>query len=88
VEAISISDFRCYILKIDRSGGAQGCVDLPATPGTHRKAADLHQTLQIERMHRQLLLLGLADYPQVDMLGLRYNPVNFGAGKSPGAPHQ
>jgi len=28
--------------------------------------------------------LGLTDYSQVDMLGLRYKLVNFGADKSPG----
>jgi hypothetical protein len=30
--------------------------------------------------------LGLTDYPQVDMLGVRYKSVNFGARTSPGAP--
>ena len=45
----------------------------------------MFQALQIERKHRHLLLLRLADYPQDDMLGVRYNPVNFGAEKSPGS---
>ena len=27
--------------------------------------------------------IGLTGYPQVDMLGVRYKPVHFGAGKSP-----
>ena len=30
--------------------------------------------------------LGLADYPEVDMLSSRYKPVNFGAERSPGSP--
>ena len=63
-------------------------MDLPATPGTNGPAVDLNQALQIERTHRRLLLLGLADYPQDGMLGVRYNPVNFGAGESPSAPHR
>jgi len=32
-------------------------------------------------------LLGLTDYSQVDMLGLRYASVNFGAEHSPGSPY-
>ena len=48
----------------------------------------MFQALQIERTHCRLLLLGLVEYPQDDMLGVRYNPVNFGAGKIPGAPHR
>ena len=66
-------------MKIDRSGRAEEGVDLPATPGTNGRAADLYQALQIERTHRRLLPLGLADSPLVDMLGARYNPVIFGA---------
>ena len=49
---------------------------------------DLHQALYIEHTHRRLLLLGLADYPHDDMLGVRYNPVDFGVGKNPGTPHR
>ena len=30
---------------------------------------------------------GLRDYSQVDILGSRYNPVNFGAETSPGSPN-
>jgi len=31
--------------------------------------------------------LGLTDYSQVDMRGVRYNSVNYGAGKSEGSPN-
>jgi hypothetical protein len=30
---------------------------------------------------------GLTDYSQVDMLDVRYESVNFGAGTSPGSPN-
>jgi hypothetical protein len=31
---------------------------------------------------------GLADYSQLDTLRFWYNPVNFGAGKTPGSPNR
>ena len=36
------------------------------------------------RLDLQSCVVGLTDYSQVDMLGLRYTSVNFGAAKSPG----
>ena len=31
--------------------------------------------------------LGWADYSQVDMLGVRHKPVDFGVGEGPGSPN-
>jgi hypothetical protein len=50
--------------------------------------SELHQKRgQISPAILQTHTVGLADYCQVDMLGVRYQSVNFGAGKSPGSPN-
>ena len=48
--------------------------------GTGEKVASVHTRIDTLRMTLSVALL--VDF-QVDILGLGYNPVNFGAGKSP-----